>query len=318
VCETIAGATGQSYRTTTEDIGHNVEAYVKGTRSGVSSSYYLAGVIGLVQNKFPVNTIKPQILGDPFTGSVLSSNVGAWDGFDMRYERRWLRCNQDGVQCNPTNPVVTASSYALTAADRNSRLVLEVKAIAEDESQDRVTTATSDPSPIIGDPPVTAAETPPGGTGIPPGTTPDTNAPVASRYGLTNTRFAVGSRATPASGNATAAGARRAKTGTTFRYTLSEGATVKIAIAERRPGRRRGRRCVAPTRKLRKAKRCTRLIARGTLTRVSLQGANKVAFTGRIGRKALRRGSYQASLTATDAAGNSSKPRVVRFTVVKR
>jgi hypothetical protein len=169
-CETIVGATAQSYTTTSEDIGHSIGAYVMGSRNGLSSPYYLAGQIGIVQNRFPVNTIKPQIMGNPFTGSVLSSNIGAWDGFEMRHEQRWLRCNQDGLACNPTNPVVTGSAYGLTPADKGSRLVLEIRAIAADPSQDRVTTATSDPTPIIGDPPGSPTGPPP--TGGPPVATP--------------------------------------------------------------------------------------------------------------------------------------------------
>jgi hypothetical protein len=159
-CGTIVGATGQSYTTTSEDIGHSIQAYIMGSRGGFSSPYYLAGEIGVVQNRVPVNTIKPQIMGNPFTGSVLSSSIGVWDGFEMRYEQRWLRCNQDGLACNPTNPVVTGPAYALTPADKNSRLVLEVKAIAEDPGQDRVTVATSDPTPIIGDPPIATPRKP--------------------------------------------------------------------------------------------------------------------------------------------------------------
>jgi hypothetical protein len=89
-------------------------------------------------------------------------------------------------------------------------------------------------------------------------------------------------------------------------------------IAQRRPGRRRGKKCVAPSKKLAGAKKCTRVTRRGTLTRVSHAGANKVAFSGRIGSKALRPGRYQATLTATDAVGNSSKPRTIRFSIVRR
>jgi hypothetical protein len=134
-----------------------------------------------------------------------------------------------------------------------------------------------------------------------------------SNYRMTNRTFAVGRGSTPTTG--TAAAHRK---GTAFRYTLSEAATVRIAIAQRRPGRRKGKKCVAATRKPAKARKCTRIIRKGTLTRVSHQGANRVAFTGRIRTKALRPGRYQATLTATDKAGNTSAGKTVFFTVVKR
>lgn len=141
----------------------------------------------------------------------------------------------------------------------------------------------------------------------PPGA--DTTAPGVSGFGLTNTRFAVGAARTPISA---------AATGTRFKFTLSEPARVRLAIARRAAGRRRGSRCVAPTRRLRNAKPCVRIIPAGTLTRTSKEGANRVAFSGRIESRALKPGRYQASLTATDNARNTSKPRTVGFRIVKR
>jgi hypothetical protein len=47
-------------------------------------------------------------------------------------------------------------------------------------------------------------------------------------------------------------------------------------------------------------------------------GRNSVAFSGRIRSKALARGTYRATITATDAAGNRSAPRTAIFTIVKR
>jgi hypothetical protein len=138
----------------------------------------------------------------------------------------------------------------------------------------------------------------------------DVVAPAADRFALSNKRFRVGRQATPA--------AARAKTGTRFSWRLSEPATTTIAIERAQPGRRKGRRCVKPSRKLRKAKKCTRFVAAGTLTRKSAAGANALAFSGRIGRKALEPGKYRAVLQATDAAGNSSSPRTLSFQIVKR
>ena len=50
----------------------------------------------------------------------------------------------------------------------------------------------------------------------------------------------------------------------------------------------------------------------------ALQGANKVVFTGRIGRRALAPSSYRATVTAKDAAGNVSKPSTASFTIAAR
>jgi hypothetical protein len=143
----------------------------------------------------------------------------------------------------------------------------------------------------------------------------DTSAPGVSDFGLTNNPFRVGG-STPTFGSAAAR--RKPKRGTTFRYTLTEAATVSLTISQRVSGRRRGRRCVAPTRSLRRARRCTRTVTRGTLTRISHVGRNSVAFSGRIGSRRLSPGRYQATFVATDAAGNKSAARTISFTIVRR
>jgi hypothetical protein len=104
-----------------------------------------------------------------------------------------------------------------------------------------------------------------------------------------------------------------------FRFRLSERAAARVLIERALAGRRVGRRCVAPTRKLRKRARCTRLTRVGTLTyRNRPPGANRIPFSGRIGRRALAGGSYRATITATDAAGNRSRPRRAVFRIVRR
>ena len=139
----------------------------------------------------------------------------------------------------------------------------------------------------------------------------DATLPSLSRLALTNKRFRVGREATVLSA--------RAKRGTTFFYTLSEAGRVGIAVQKASTGRRRGRSCVKPSRKLRKAKKCTRYTTVGALTRTSTAGANAVPFSGRIGSRALKPGKYRARFTATDAAGNvASRKPTVGFTVVKR
>ena len=78
--------------------------------------------------------------------------------------------------------------------------------------------------------------------------------------------------------------------GATFRYKLSENATVTFIVQ-----RKKGKRYV-------KAKR---------FTKVSKQGANKRKL---VTRK-LKPGRYRATLVATDAAKNRSKPKRLTFRV---
>lgn len=141
-----------------------------------------------------------------------------------------------------------------------------------------------------------------------------TGGPAVSGLSLTHRRFRVGRSRT-----AVSARRRRAPVGTTFGFRLDRAASVKIAFAKPARGLRSGRRCVKPSRRLRRthARRCTRRIAiRPALTRAARAGANAVPFSGRIGRRALAPGSYAATLTAT-ADGSAGPPSSIRFAVVR-
>ncbi|HEX8715123.1 MAG TPA: hypothetical protein VF706_06080, partial [Solirubrobacteraceae bacterium] len=107
--------------------------------------------------------------------------------------------------------------------------------------------------------------------------------------------------------------------GTRFRFRLSAVANIQIAFTRSAPGLRRGRSCVAPSRKLRRAhaKRCTRTLVVGKLTRAKVRaGGGAIAFSGRLGRRALAPGNYRATLTASNAAGRSNAV-VLGFTIVR-
>ena len=135
--------------------------------------------------------------------------------------------------------------------------------------------------------------------------------PAITAASMTNRRFRV-ARAS------TAISARKAPLGTSFRFTLSGAATVKVKITRTVAGLRHGHSCLKPSAKLKRAhaKHCTRPLSVVTLTRASEPaGADKVAFSGRIGHSPLPAGTYTALLSASNSAGNS-KPVTLPFTIV--
>jgi hypothetical protein len=148
----------------------------------------------------------------------------------------------------------------------------------------------------------------------PPATASSLTKATISVVGETNTVFVVGRASTQLTGRTSA---RRHKQGTVFFFRLDQPATVKIAIQTKAHGRRVGHLCKPDSRRLRRMQRCTRTITIATLTRIAHAGGNKVAFTGRVGGRALKPGRYTAVFTATDAAGGSA-PATLRFTVVER
>ena len=138
-------------------------------------------------------------------------------------------------------------------------------------------------------------------------------APMITGARVSPARFRVSRRATAISAKV------RVAQGTRFHFTLSEAAKLQIALTHSAAGLRSGRRCVAPSAKLRArhARRCTRTLTVGTLTRASERaGADSIAFSGRIGTRALAPGAYRATLTAS-VGELRSLPVALSLTVVR-
>jgi hypothetical protein len=97
---------------------------------------------------------------------------------------------------------------------------------------------------------------------------------------------------------------------------------VELVIERAARGLRVRHRCVAPTRRNRKrhrrARRCTRYVRVGALTRSAPAGRVRTPFSGRIGRRPLRRGKHRVTIRATDPAGNRSRPATATFVIVPR
>jgi hypothetical protein len=139
---------------------------------------------------------------------------------------------------------------------------------------------------------------------------PPNAAPGLTKVTMTNTVFApVAARA--------ARRHRAVKRGTTFRYTLSEPATVTLVIERGRAGRRVHGRCVKPTHKNAKRRACKRWRRVGTLRAAEQAGRQSTRFGGRFGKRALAPGRYRARIRARDALGARSAERRLAFRIVR-
>ena len=260
------------------------------TRNNPNSSDVFSARIGFVAPlQTPANASPPSISGSAVQGHTLTEAHGSWSNSPTGYAYQWQRCNSAGLSCTAIAGA-SAQTYTLTAADVKSTIRVQETA---SNAAGAAPPASSSQTAVVTAP----------------------RPPVVTGYRITNRTFVVAAARTPIFASA-AATRRKHKKGTAFRYALSEAATVKIVISQRASGRRKGKGCVAPTRKLRHARACTRIILNGTLTRRSHQGANTVAFSGRIAAKPLKPGSYQARLSATDSASRTSKAYTVKFNVV--
>jgi len=151
-------------------------------------------------------------------------------------------------------------------------------------------TGVDPPPPPVQDPP---PGDPPPGAAAPP---PDVTAPIVTGARLSRTTLAVGVR------------------NIVLRFALSEPATVRLRLSRRAVGRRRGRACVRPTPRLRKARRCTRLVRVRTSSAAGVSGLNAI----RIATRRLAPGTYVVVLTVADAAGNRASPITRRFTITRK
>ena len=153
---------------------------------------------------------------------------------------------------------------------------------------------------------VTPAPSTPG-----PSTPTDQTPPVISALKVTNAQFRISRVSTAA-----LAAKRKAPIGTAFTLNLSERSTLRLAIVGKLRGRKAGKRCVVGRKH---GPRCSTLVSLGPIVR-SGRGPGRVSipFSGRTGSKTLPPGSYLATFTAVDDAGNSSTPKTVRFAVVAK
>jgi DNA-binding beta-propeller fold protein YncE len=128
----------------------------------------------------------------------------------------------------------------------------------------------------------------------------DTLAPQVSGFRLAPARFKV-----------------RPKRGSSLHFALSERASVLVEIERALPGKKVGKRCKAPSRRLARRPGCRRFArVAGLGLGNRSQGSSAIPFSGRVGKRALKPGAYRATIVATDAAGNRSTPSSAAFTVL--
>jgi hypothetical protein len=141
----------------------------------------------------------------------------------------------------------------------------------------------------------------------------DSLIPILRGVGMTNRTFRVNPRGSVL--------ARKAKRGTTFRFSVSETSTMSFLIERRTKGRRVGSKCRKATRKLRKRKGCIRYVRVKAFTRAAAPGLNRVAFSGRYRLRGKTRklspARYRLTLQGVDAAGNPTNRARINFRVVR-
>jgi GH25 family lysozyme M1 (1,4-beta-N-acetylmuramidase) len=148
-CAAIAGATAETYRPTSDDVGHSIEVLttaISPTGSATALTPPSAAVTpaGTAPTARPTNLGAPEIVGKTQAGQMLTSTVGTWSGAPKKFAYRWRRCNAAGASCIAI-PHATQSHYTLTPDDIGSTLSLVVTGTGAGGS----TSATAATTPVV-------------------------------------------------------------------------------------------------------------------------------------------------------------------------
>lgn len=131
-CAAITGATGETYRPVTDDVGHSLKVFVTATSAAGAASTATVPTAavtpaGTSPGARPTNIKPPTIAGTAQAGQILTSSVGTWTGAPTKFTYRWRRCNAGGTTCIAI-PHATGSKRTLTPDDIGSTLSLVVTA----------------------------------------------------------------------------------------------------------------------------------------------------------------------------------------------
>ena len=134
----ISGATASTYRLGTRDLGHRLSVRVTATDGEGATATATSPERARVARATLVSTGRPQVVGNPRYGRVLTARVGRWWPQPERFSYRWFR---------GPDPIANARSarYALAPADVGRRVSVQVTASASG----RRTTAARSPSVLV-------------------------------------------------------------------------------------------------------------------------------------------------------------------------
>lgn len=144
--------------------------------------------------------------------------------------------------------------------------------------------------------------------------TPDSNSANDSVTASTTVTggSAGGDKVAPVLGALKLSGKAKTKKAITVTGTLSEASTVTWKLDRLTAGRTSGKKCKTG---LRKGKRCTIVKKLGSKSAAAAAGKLKLVIPAKFPKKAIPAGTYRLTVTAKDAAGNTSKARTLTLKI---
>ena len=131
-CVDIPGATGESYRPTSDDVGHSLRVRVAASTASATAKANAPATVavspaGTPPTQRPSNVGAPVVSGTLQVGQKLTSSAGTWKGAPTKFAYRWRRCDSSGLNCVAIAKA-RHSAYTTTPDDLESTLAVIVTA----------------------------------------------------------------------------------------------------------------------------------------------------------------------------------------------
>ena len=306
------GGATRDYTLVNADGGGRLQVNVTG-RNAFGSKTLTSGKTNPVIAEPATALSNPMLLGNAYVGETIVGNVGEWKAADTFFSGAGSSATRTARAARRSTRSTASIPRSAGICDSSSRsgktIRMKVKAnVGNDPNHTLLPAAVEVYTPVSAAVTTTPVVDPggpgdpgdPGDPGGPGDPGADTAKPVISKLSITNKKFRVGPGPTVI--------ATKSPVGTRFKLTVSEPATLKIALQRLLPGRRVKGKCVAPRRSNRKKPRCTRTQGKGTLTRAGLNGAVSIPFSGRVGKKKLPAGATRPSSPRPTLPATSRRP----------
>jgi hypothetical protein len=146
-CQTIAGATSQSYALSANDVGRTIRVQESASNAAGPGSPAVSAATAVVGAPVvlgvPASSAPPSVSGSAVEGQLLSESHGTWSNGPTGFAYAWERCNGAGGNCQ-TIAGASGQSYALGPADVGSTVrVLETASNASGAGAPATSSATS-------------------------------------------------------------------------------------------------------------------------------------------------------------------------------
>jgi thermitase len=134
-CLPISGASGETYKLTSGDVGHTIRVQEAASNKGGTGAPVMSEPTGEVAPEpgaVPVNETLPAIINgsEAQQGKMLTAADGSWTNAPTEFKYQWLRCNSAG-ELGSCTPIAGATEQKYTPVEADVNHELRIREIAK-------------------------------------------------------------------------------------------------------------------------------------------------------------------------------------------